>query len=98
MNDSDKIWRGFLETGKKPFKVKDVDFYRDGGTMKVLFTSDVQSSVYVNHRYQTIHSGIPCTDDNKITDDVWIAFFRLQLKYYVRKLIDKAERTAKLLP
>ena len=82
MDENEELTKKYLLEGGQMYRVTEIDRIRDGGT-NVIFTSDKNKTFYVPKDGYTIHSGIPCTDDNHINDSLVENYLMDRMKSFI---------------
>jgi len=67
---TDEEIRNYIGNGGKPIVIRNIDSYRDGGTVVIDCGYSEQIRYFLHKDDYTIHDGYPTTEENKISDDL----------------------------
>jgi hypothetical protein len=85
--ESELIIKEYIRNGGKIFTIKSFSKIRDGGTISVLTSNDIEYFIHKDNN--TIHTSYPPTDDNIISDELLISFIIDSVKTYIKRLEEK---------
>jgi hypothetical protein len=92
---TDNEIRSYLDKGGRLYNVNLIDRYRDGGTILIKCTGDLE--FYVHQTDNTYHQEYPPSSENEIKNVDDIEFLKYKIKVYFERSIMKLETLKKLL-
>jgi hypothetical protein len=73
----------YFKAGGKLIHIRDIDMYRDGGTIGI---RTLDREYYICHVNKTVHVGIPCKDSNLVIDKGLLAHLSIRTNSYMDRL------------
>jgi hypothetical protein len=73
----------YFKSGGKLIFIRDIDIYRDGGTIGI---KTVDRDYYISHINKTVHLGMPCRDANLVIDKGLLAHLSIRINSHIDSL------------
>lgn len=90
----DEYIKEYFKNGGKTHRIESIDSLRDGGTITVTTDKDV---FYMDKESNTIHSGYPTDESNKISDSGFFYYMCEVIDSYVQRQHHKWQKSLKVL-